>query len=64
MAYSVEVIRRALQRLATAKADRESQYQQHLQQAYRELPRLKQIDQQLRQTMVAAAQAAFPVAVM
>ena len=59
MAYSLEVIRRAQQRLATAKADRESQYQQHLQQAYRALPRLKQIDQQLRQTMVAAAQAAF-----
>lgn len=59
MAYSLEVVQRARQRLASAKADRESQYQQRLQEAYRELPRLRQIDQQLRQTMVAAAQAAF-----
>ena len=59
MAYSLEVVQRARQRLASAKADRDSQYQQRLQEAYRELPRLRQIDQQLRQTMVAAAQAAF-----
>ena len=59
MAYSLEVIRKAQQRLASAKADRESQYQQRLQEAYQNLPRLRQIDQQLRQTMVAAAQAAF-----
>lgn len=59
MAYSLEVVQRARQRLASAKADRESQHQQRLQEAYRELPRLRQIDQQLRQTMVAAAQAAF-----
>lgn len=59
MAYSLEVIQRARQRLAGLKADRESQYQQRLQEAYRELPRLRQIDQQLRQTMVTAAQAAF-----
>lgn len=59
MAYSLEVIQRARQRLASAKADRESQYQQRLQEAYRDLPRLRQIDQQLRQTMALAAQAAF-----
>lgn len=59
MAYSLEVIQRARQRLASAKADHESQYQQRLQDAYRELPRLRQIDQQLRQTMALAAQAAF-----
>lgn len=59
MAYSLEVVQRARQRLASAKADRESQYQQRLQEAYREIPRLRQIDQQLRQTMALAAQAAF-----
>ena len=59
MAYSLEVVQRARQRLAGLKADRESQYQQRLQEAYRENPRLRQIDQQLRQTMVTAAQAAF-----
>ena len=47
MAYSLEVIRKAQQRLASAKADRESQYQQRLQEAYQKLPRLRQIDQQL-----------------
>ncbi len=59
MAYSLEVIQRARQRLASAKADCESQYQQRLQEAYRDLPRLRQIDRQLRQTMALAAQAAF-----
>ncbi|MBE6975691.1 MAG: DNA replication protein DnaC [Ruminococcaceae bacterium] len=59
MAYSAEVVRRAKARLAQAKADRESENLQHLQQAYEALPRLRQIDQQLRLTMAKAAQAAF-----
>ena len=59
MAYSQEVVKRARDRLAQAKADRESENLQHLQQAYRQIPRLKQIDMQLRQTMAQAAQAVF-----
>ena len=59
MGYSAEVLRRARARLAEAKADRESENQRHLQQAYAELPRLREIDKQLRVTMAMAAQAAF-----
>ena len=59
MGYSAEVIRRARARLAEAKADRESENQQHLHEAYEKVPRLKEIDKQLRITMVMAAQAAF-----
>lgn len=59
MAYSAEVIRRARNRLAQEKADRESKNQQHLIEAYHRVPRLREIDQQLRQTMAVAAQAVF-----
>ena len=59
MAYSAEVIRLARQRLESEKADRESRYRQRLGQAYAQVPRIKQIDLQLRQTMTLAAQAAF-----
>ena len=59
MGYSAEVIRRARARLAEAKADRESENQQHLHEAYEKVPRLREIDKQLRITMVMAAQAAF-----
>jgi len=59
MAYSAEVVKNARARLAQAKADRESENLQHQAEAYTKVPRLKQIDMQLRQTMVAAAQAAF-----
>ena len=59
MAYSSEVMRRARQRLAQAKADRESENRQHLETAYAQVPRLRQIDQQLRQTMAFAARAVF-----
>ena len=48
MGYSMEVMQRARARLAAAKADRESENQQHLQDAYARLPRLKEIDRQLR----------------
>ena len=59
MAYSKEVLQRARQRLESAKADRESENLQRLQQAYEQLPRLKEIDLQLRKTMTLAAQAVF-----
>ena len=69
MAYSQEVIRRAKAKLASAKADKESQYRERLQQAYAQLPRLKELDVLLRRSMVQAAQAVFttggdPVAAM
>lgn len=59
MAYSLEVTRRAQQRLAQQKADHESKYNHRLFEAYEKLPRLKQIDLSLRRSMVLAAQAAF-----
>ncbi|MGM9669787.1 MAG: ATP-binding protein [Faecousia sp.] len=57
MGYSAEVVRRARQRLAQAKADRESENQQRLQTAYAQVPRLREIDRALRVTMAKAAQA-------
>lgn len=59
MGYSLEVMQRARARLAAAKADRESENQQHLAEAYGKVPRLREIDRQLRITMAMAAQAAF-----
>ena len=59
MAYSAEVIRRARERLAQAKEDRESENRQHLAEAYARIPRIQEIDMQLRYTMAKAAQAAF-----
>ena len=59
MAYSAEVLSRARARLAMAKEDRESENREHLQNAYRQVPRLQEIDRQLRATMAMAAQAAF-----
>lgn len=59
MAYSKEVVRRARQRLESAKADRESEYLRRLQEAYRKLPRLKEIDILLRKSMAVAAQTVF-----
>lgn len=59
MSYSIEVVRRARQRLESQKADRASQYREHLQRAYRQVPRLQEIDNLLRRSMAVAAQAAF-----
>ena len=59
MAYSTEVVQRAREQLASAKADRESLIQQRLAEAYEKLPRLREIDRLLRQTMAATVQAAF-----
>ena len=59
MAYSSEVVKRARARLAQAKEDRESENRQHLAVAYARVPRIQEIDIQLRRTMAQAAQAAF-----
>ena len=59
MGYSAEVLRRARMRLAQAKADRESENQQNLAEAYNRVPRLREIDRQLRMTMAMAAQTVF-----
>lgn len=59
MAYSAEVIRRARQRLENAREDRESENQKHLQIAYEQVPRIKEIDTLLRRSMALAAQAVF-----
>ena len=59
MGYSAEVVRRARERLAQAKEDRDSENRQHLAQAYAAVPRIREIDIELRRTMAMAAQAAF-----
>jgi len=59
MAYSAEVVKRARARLAQAKEDRESENRQHLAEAYAKVPRIREIDIELRRTMAQAAQAAF-----
>ena len=59
MGYSAEVVRRARARLAQAREDRESENRQHLATAYQQVPRLREIDMELRRTMALAAQAAF-----
>ena len=55
MAYSDSVITRAKVRLAAAKGERESTYAEHLKQAYRQYPRLREIDLALRKTVADAA---------
>ena len=59
MAYSADVVKRARARLAQAREDRESENRQHLAEAYRLVPRIRQIDMELRRTMAEAARAAF-----
>ena len=59
MAYSAEVVQRARARLAQERADRESENQEHLARAYAKVPRLREIDRQLRRTMVLAVQSVF-----
>lgn len=54
MAYSDVVISRAKARLAAAKNAQEATYQEHLEEAYRQQPRLKEIDLLLRRTAAAA----------
>ena len=59
MAYSADVVRRASARLASRKADRESENQQRLAEAYAKVPRIKEIDLLLRRSMALAAQTVF-----
>ena len=59
MAYSSEVVRRARQRLESAKADKASVYRERLQAVYSRLPRVREIDIELRKSMVLATQAIF-----
>ena len=59
MAYDAQVVRRARQRLESAKADKESENRQKLQMIYEKLPRVRQIDMELRKSMVLATQAVF-----
>lgn len=59
MAYSMDVVRRARRLLESQKADHESRQQARLQEIYAKLPRVKEIDIQLRSSMALAAQAAF-----
>ena len=59
MAYSADVVRRARQSLAQRKEDKQSKYRQALSQAYAKVPRLKQIDLELRRSMTEAAQTVF-----
>ena len=59
MAYSSEIVRRARQRLESMKADKESVSRERLQTVYRQLPRVRDIDIELRKSMVLATQAVF-----
>lgn len=55
MAYSSEVVARARARLAQARQEREQEYAEHLRVAYARVPRLRQIDRELKLTMSRAA---------
>lgn len=59
MGYSAEVVRRARQRLDSAKNEKESLYLNRLQKVYAQLPQVRQIDRELRHSMIQAAQAVF-----
>ena len=59
MAYSNDVVRRARTRLEMMKAERESLQESRLQEIYGKLPRVREIDKQLRNSMALAVQAAF-----
>ena len=59
MAYSAQVLTRARALLAQRRADRESENNARHQQAYAQVPRLRQIDMLLRQSAAKAAQAVF-----
>ena len=59
MAYSQEVLHRARLALEQKKTDKDSMYRQRLQNVYAELPRVKQIDLELRKSMILATQAVF-----
>ena len=57
--YNANIMHLARQELARRKEDRKSQYRQRIQEAYLKVPRLRQIDLELRRTMTQAAQTVF-----
>jgi len=59
MGYSTDIIARARARLAQAKEDRLSENRQHLQEAYARVPRIREIDIELRKTMAMTMKAVF-----
>jgi len=59
MGYSKDIVIRARSILAQRKADRESQQTARLANAYAKVPRIREIDKQLRLTMAMAAQSVF-----
>ena len=59
MAYSSDVVRRARRELESRKADHESRQQARQQEIYAKIPRVEEIDRQLRASMALAVQAAF-----
>ena len=59
MPYSNETVRNARAALASRKADHESRMNQRLQEAYAQVPRIREIDTMLRNSMALAMQAVF-----
>ncbi len=59
MSYHADIMRRARNLLAQQVEDQKSQHRQRLQQAYAQVPRLREIDMELRRTMTLAAQSVF-----
>ena len=59
MPYSSEILGRARQRLERENAERSSRYNARLEQAYREIPHLRQMENQMKQNMSQAVQSAF-----
>ncbi len=59
MAYSAQVVSRARALMEQKIADKKSRYRQDLQVAYAQVPRIREIDMLLRQTMATAALTVF-----
>ena len=59
MPYSSEIVSRAQKRLSELKSEREALQWRRLLEAYDRVPRIRQIDQQLRRNMSAVAMSAF-----
>ncbi len=59
MSYSADIVIRAKAVLAQQRADAQSRYNQRLQEAYEKVPRLREIDKQLRLSMTLAAKTVF-----
>ena len=59
MPYSANIIKRARLRFDERKTERAARYRQNLQEAYAQVPRLREIDRILSSSMARVAQAAF-----